>query len=34
MIEHQLDSEWYQQIDRRIKESFEEALAALKDESE
>ncbi len=34
MIEHQADSEWYQRIDRRIKESFEEALQALEDESE
>lgn len=31
LIEHQRDSEWYQSIDRRIKENFEEALEALKE---
>lgn len=34
LIEHQNKATWRQKIDRRIKQSFEEALAALKDVSE
>lgn len=34
MIEHQSKETWYQKVDRRIKESFEEALTALKEESQ